>query len=182
MDTKSDLLLKNHPEIFGENFYFECGDGWFNIIDQLCYSLKRNKCEVRAAQVKEKFGGLRFYVDGGSEESHAIISFAERLSYVTCESCGSPGKVGGKGWITTLCSTCRKELPDGQEKAFDHIKALERNWDSYGSEAPTQKTIQKAKELCLLLGVDCVIQPMTGGTIEIFVDGVEYEVGENSEK
>lgn len=59
--------------------------------------------QVVAVQVKEKFGGLRFYVDGGDEVTHAYITMAESMSGVTCEACGAPGKTGGRGWIRTLC-------------------------------------------------------------------------------
>jgi hypothetical protein len=60
---------------------------------------------VRATQVKEKFGGLRFYVSGADEYVHGAISMAESMSYRTCEVCGSPGKVYRDGWFTTLCPT-----------------------------------------------------------------------------
>lgn len=66
--------------------------------------------QVVAVQVKEKFGGLRFYVDGASSEIYAMISFAENMSYHICEQCGTTTNVttGGKGWISTLCDSCRK--------------------------------------------------------------------------
>ena len=60
-----------------------------------------------ATQVKEKFGTLRFYFNNGDEYCDGVISMAEHMSAVTCEQCGSPGKVGGQGWITTLCEPCR---------------------------------------------------------------------------
>ncbi len=54
-------------------------------------------------QVKEKFGGLRFYADGGSSELQAQIELAEAMSYRTCETCGAPGVPRRGGWIRTLC-------------------------------------------------------------------------------
>jgi hypothetical protein len=56
-----------------------------------------------AAQVKEKFGGLRFYVNGTTDKHHNYISFAESMSYRTCEECGAAGKTYTDGWHTTLC-------------------------------------------------------------------------------
>jgi hypothetical protein len=56
-----------------------------------------------AAQVKEKFGGLRFYVNGTTDKHHNYISFAESMSYRTCEECGAVGKTYTNGWHTTLC-------------------------------------------------------------------------------
>lgn len=58
-----------------------------------------------ASQVKEKFGGLRFYVECASKEQHEVIDFAERMSYYICEECGSMKDVQNwnLGWVATLC-------------------------------------------------------------------------------
>jgi hypothetical protein len=56
-----------------------------------------------ASQVKEKFGGLRFYVQAATDKHYQYITFAESMSYRTCESCGAPGKTYTDGWHTTLC-------------------------------------------------------------------------------
>ena len=66
-----------------------------------------------AVQVKEKFGGLRFYVDRATEEHYNYINFAENMSYRTCEVCGSPGKRYTDGWHQVLCDAHAKE--DGRE-------------------------------------------------------------------
>ena len=68
-----------------------------------------------AVQVKEKFGGLRFYVQAATDEHYGYISFAESMSYKTCEVCGSPGKRYTDGWHTVLCDTHAKE--QGREKS-----------------------------------------------------------------
>ena len=46
----------------------ECGLGWYKQIDELCSTLeelnndyKKYKVQIQATQIKEKFGGLRFY-------------------------------------------------------------------------------------------------------------------------
>lgn len=58
-----------------------------------------------AVQVKEKFGGLRFYVDGNlSTEQYGAIRFAEALSMHTCEICGDRGTQRFGGWTKTLCN------------------------------------------------------------------------------
>ncbi len=56
-----------------------------------------------ASQVKEKFGGLRFYVNGATDKHWNYINFAESMSYHTCEECGAPGKRYTDGWHQTLC-------------------------------------------------------------------------------
>lgn len=65
--------------------------------------------QVVASQVKEKFGGLRFYYNGGDEQIYGMASIAESMSYRTCELCGAPGRANRHGWITTLCDTHRAE-------------------------------------------------------------------------
>ena len=106
---------------------FEHGDGWFNIINALCGNIqnhidwqneRRERLlkdnphnhkipdevqQVVAVQVKEKFGTLRFYYDGGDDMIDGMVRMAESMSAVTCEVCGKPGKQSGGGWISTLC-------------------------------------------------------------------------------
>jgi len=63
--------------------------------------------QVVAVQVKEKFGGLRFYVNSASVEIYAMLNFAEHLSYSICEFCGSMKNIKhSKGWIITACQEC----------------------------------------------------------------------------
>lgn len=63
-----------------------------------------------ASQVKEKFGGLRFYIDGGTERHHAYISFAEAMSYKICETCGTTTDVyQTTGWVHTTCVLCAEK-------------------------------------------------------------------------
>jgi hypothetical protein len=74
--------------------------------------------QVIAVQVKEKFGTLRFYVDGGNEVTHAMINMAESMSARTCEKCGAPGKLRGKTWLYTACDEHTEEcdkFDDGEE-------------------------------------------------------------------
>jgi hypothetical protein len=76
MDTKLEkTLVKKYPVIFQDYrgdmrqtcmaWGMECGDGWFELIDNMCANITKvigNKSyKVIANQVKEKFGGLRFY-------------------------------------------------------------------------------------------------------------------------
>jgi hypothetical protein len=63
--------------------------------------------EYAICQIKEKFGGLRFYVDGVPYKSQGDewINEAEALSFKTCEDCGKPGELTNSGgyWVKTLC-------------------------------------------------------------------------------
>lgn len=65
--------------------------------------------QVVAVQVKEKFGTLRFYVDGGDNYTDGMIRIAEGMSGVTCEACGNPGRRTEGGWVSTLCETHAEE-------------------------------------------------------------------------
>ncbi len=66
--------------------------------------------QVEAIQVKEKFGGLRFYYYGGNKEIDTMIHMIESMSYCTCETCGSTRDVSQtKGWIYTWCKDCQSK-------------------------------------------------------------------------
>jgi hypothetical protein len=77
------------------------GKGWSKILDRLYDAKPRS---VYVTQVKEKWGGLRFYVGSASGEFFDLIDAAEEESYTICEECGEPGKLREDlGWILTLC-------------------------------------------------------------------------------
>jgi len=96
-------------------FGFEVGSGWFDIIWELSLKLenflKHNPdfSECRAFQVKEKFGTLRFYLEGPySDLMEAYIRDAEIKSAHVCETCGQAGELQTvRGWIVTICDSCK---------------------------------------------------------------------------
>lgn len=122
-------LCKVYPKIFAQRnddptttlmcWGFECGDGWFQIINQLCNNIQhyldwQNQKgivvpQVVATQVKEKFGTLRFYYDGGDSKIDGMVSMAESMSGVMCEECGAPGELRATGWVKTLCDVHEQE-------------------------------------------------------------------------
>ena len=89
------------PELSVEDWLNCVGEGWHGIVRPLVE--KANAEGASIAQIKEKFGGLRFYVDGGSDELHSMIDAAQERSAQTCEKCGKQGKRRSGGWIKTLC-------------------------------------------------------------------------------
>jgi hypothetical protein len=109
---------------------FECGDGWFPILNQLMGNIqhhidwKNRESEVvpqvTLDQVKEKFGTLRFYYTGGDDYISGLVSMAESMSGVLCETCGKPGTSTRGGWIKTAC----KEHGgiDYEESEEDYLK------------------------------------------------------------
>jgi len=76
--------------------------------------------QVVAVQVKEKFGTLRFYYNGGDEYVRGVVSMAEYMSGTTCEECGSPGKRPSGGWIQKLCDTHARAAGKYNEEDDDH--------------------------------------------------------------
>jgi len=81
----------------------------FEDIEPQCKIVPEACPQVIAMQVKEKFGTLRFYYNGGDAVVRGMTSMAESMSAVTCEICGSPGKSRGGSWITTLCDKHAEE-------------------------------------------------------------------------
>ena len=81
------------------------GDGWKPLIDPLIEQANREGAKI--AQIKEKFGGLRFYVSNASAKLNSMIDMAERQSFHICERCGKEGKLRtDRSWLKTLCEEC----------------------------------------------------------------------------
>lgn len=80
----------------------ECvGPGWAGLIDVLYAAMPEG---VVVSTVKEKFGGLRVYYDGGNEQFDRLEEFLESASVHICEQCGKVGQLRSiGGWISTLC-------------------------------------------------------------------------------
>lgn len=71
---------------------------------------------IRVRQIKEKFGGLRFYYDGGDSHISGMVTMAEVWAGYTCEKCGEKGTHRGGGWIRTLCDKHEAEYQAQQAK------------------------------------------------------------------
>lgn len=169
-------LVQKYPRMFRDRYApmtqtcmcwgFECGDGWYKILDSLCAQIEHhvnwkrkqrardlqlNRAQARGrdalikhlangreptawmeeradeilmsgvkvptevvypvivSQVKEKFGGLRFYYNGGDDVVDGMVRMAESWAANTCETCGQPGTLRHGGWIRTLCDKHEEE-------------------------------------------------------------------------
>ncbi len=119
-NTEGDF---RHP---GMTLGFRCDDGWFDMVWQLCENLEPLVAELEQAtgsqfevlQVKEKFGGLRFYTNHVNEAIRQRIGAAQAESIHTCEICGQPRKLREKQWIKTLCDEHDDSARRGRER--DH--------------------------------------------------------------
>ncbi len=119
-EKNTEKLFKDFPEFFDDRkkgmmvslmgFGFECSDGWFDLIYNLCSDIKEwylnnesnhhndetNEIELKKGipkhfqvqQVKEKFGSLRFYISAAPQAIHDMIHKVENRSYYICEECG----------------------------------------------------------------------------------------------
>lgn len=73
----------------------------------------------RIMQIKEKFGGLRWYTNGDTKETFEIIQKYEDISKKTCIVCGNNATHISTGWI---CPYCSKHKPENSTK----LKTIEK--------------------------------------------------------
>ena len=98
-------------------FGVECGDGWFDLLWRLCTDLELMGWQGHVTQVKEKFGELRFYISGATEEVFNRIDEATDESHRTCETCGQPGALDQSlYWLVTLCPTHTQERAEARKE------------------------------------------------------------------
>lgn len=119
-------LSEKYPKMFSQPYGGICvNEGWWPIIASLCANIQsylkwKNKegevvPQVVVEQIKEKFGGLRFYYNGGDEHVGGMVRMAESWASETCEVCGVPATKQTTGWIKTVC-----------DKHFDRIEARKK--------------------------------------------------------
>lgn len=65
---------------------------------------------VYIGQIKSKFGGLRFYYDGGDDVVAGMVRLAEALCNNTCETTGERGELYKKSvWYATVSKSFAQE-------------------------------------------------------------------------
>lgn len=89
--------------VLPENAGFWCPTGWYDLIVKLDEDVAKIDPDYKIVQVKEKFAGLRYYVETASKEAREIIWAAEAQSTGICQECGQPGQIRVHGWHATLC-------------------------------------------------------------------------------
>jgi hypothetical protein len=121
MDKRIELYwVEKYPDLFSEYHVgvhkspmargFECGNGWFDLMDQLWRDLSKFKGLV-IGQVKEKFACLNVYIRPHdkpfNKKINKLIETATFKSFRICEMCGDKGNKGSVGgWSFTLCERC----------------------------------------------------------------------------
>ena len=120
-EEKQKKIIADYPEFFkgiGKSpqesclaFGLECDDGWYDLIDTCCSLIKhhyKNKKDIdfEFLQVKEKFGTLRLYFQGGDSFIAGVVDMTEAMSANICEITGNPGKLHVRNmWYKTLCES-----------------------------------------------------------------------------
>lgn len=115
----------------------ECGDGWFSIIDRLSQASEHEidlliservpkECWPRVAQIKEKFGTLRFRVRGpiSSALRARIFAAEENASRQACERCGHARAPQFDSGTSSFCDACRiacEALESEEEFSYDEF-------------------------------------------------------------
>lgn len=128
---KMTMIRWMHDKILARIFFIPMhseidamDDGWFRafgmqMLDELKAQLKKEKMlyKYRIMQIKEKYGDLRWYDAGSSDEVFNIIQKYSDISYHTCITCGRPADYITSGYILPLC---KKHInPQDIESATD---------------------------------------------------------------
>lgn len=138
-DAFEQRLKEKYPKMFSRPYGgVAVGAGWWPIIESLCANIQhyadwQNKNhekhpvvpQVVVSQIKEKFGGLRFYYDGGDDEISGMVRMAESWADHSCEECGAPGKSRNGGWIKTLCDKHEEERQERFRQREMKVSGLE---------------------------------------------------------
>jgi hypothetical protein len=122
---KQEKIFNDFPSLYKEKdlppnetcmcWGLDVGNGWESLIRELSQKILELDPDCVAVQVKEKFGGLRFYTGPTTNEVFDLIQKYEGKSLKICENCGSDKNVKrvGTGWIYTRCPDCAKLLKKG---------------------------------------------------------------------
>ncbi len=125
-------MEEKYPLMYGGKYGgFGVNPGWWPIIESLSANIQShidwwNKNrearpvveQVVVQQIKEKFGGLRFYYQGGDDTIRGMVRMAESWAARTCEECGKPGQSRSGGWIKTLCDEHEAERQQRYKERF----------------------------------------------------------------
>ena len=128
-DAFAKQMEERFPKMFAEPYGgFCCGEGWWPILEALCGQIQhhidwKNKttevvAQVTVGQIKEKFGGLRFYYSGGDDVIDGMVRMAESWASRSCETCGNRATKQTTGWIKNLCDEHFEEYEARKKERF----------------------------------------------------------------
>lgn len=148
-------LKAKHPTLYkliglgrvkGESYWgiqiygFECSAGWYPIIEELSEKIQleldklEDVSEFYVVQIKEKFGGLRYYMHETNDAINALIKEAEIKAEKTCERCSEPGTIENIGnWLNCFCNKCKE----------DRKQEIKKRWEDYYARSKENKATPK---------------------------------------
>lgn len=137
-------------------------EGWKKAFGKLiCEDIKKVLIEenylekYKIDQIKEKFGSLRWYCNGG-KRIHEITRKYEYISKFVCVDCGKVNvPIFGGGWISPRCTCCYKNIINRKGKRLNIDSEIEQDKISDAMLAPTFKVTQFSKEGEVTFNVDC---------------------------
>jgi len=98
------LINWHNQKIITDAGYFSTDKGWFGLIKTVIEELIALGWNKEVTQIKEKFGGLRFYAYDVPEGGYDIINKYQNMSFHICEVCGNEGALhNNNGWYKTVC-------------------------------------------------------------------------------
>ena len=115
--TMLDYMPKGWRAAFGEQMCEE-------INNEILTWDKTEREQFHVAQIKEKWGGLRFYVSHGSKKLYEIIDKYEQMSKFICIDCGAPATKMSTRWISPYCDECAAKL-QGKQWGYERFVSLE---------------------------------------------------------
>ena len=83
-------------------------EGWYQLVMDCDRELTQIDPDYQIAQVKQKYGGLRYYfqssLSGERKAMDDVVAKYEAVAAVTCEATGNPGVLmkSEGGWVKTL--------------------------------------------------------------------------------
>ena len=100
----SERMIQKYPKNFQSCFDFWISKGWESLVEKLIDDVIAIDPKIKIQQIKQKFGGLRFYVERYNKDVDQLIEKAEIESESICEVCGAPGKIVEKNyWLQCVC-------------------------------------------------------------------------------
>ena len=98
------------------------------LIEEINQDLLKNNFvdEYRIMQIKEKYGGLRWYSGGLPRDSKIsnIVHKYEMISENICIACGKPDvPMIPRGWISPYCSDCCNKFNRCSKEEYDELTA-----------------------------------------------------------
>lgn len=179
-------LRERYPSIYKDakgaptlDYGISCGEGWFPLLDTLSALIveraSARNLTVQAIQVKEKFGGLRFYLRGHDHYISGLIDAAESQAYRHCEKCGKPGRLYAGGWQRILCREHfeeanqgvmlreRHEPGDGLPDYDTATEASEVRFRTFDNEPPAEEAERREGFDRMVAALQARTDPETGG-------------------